>query len=75
MYVILDGFCTLALKTEGMDVPIKILRKGHIYGYDSLISPTQHKLSMMCMNYKLTKEKIKKRSKNGMPISSELLYD
>ncbi len=29
----------------------------------------------MCMNYKLSRSKLKKKGKNGIPMSNEQLYD
>lgn len=71
MYVILDGYGTLSIRTEGIYIPIKLLKKGHIYGVDSLIAPGIHRLSLMCMNYKMMPAKIKKKDRHGNPISNE----
>lgn len=70
MYVILDGYATLSLRTEGIHMPVKLLRRGHIYGVDSLLVPDKHRLSLMCMNYKLSRSKAKKRDKNGGYMSN-----
>lgn len=50
--MIIKGFATLVLDLKGFHFPLKILKAGHIYGYDSLIIPNVHILSMSCSNYK-----------------------
>ena len=46
----------MSFGTEGMQVPLKTLKRGSVIGYDSILSATCHELNARCFNYYMVDE-------------------
>ena len=68
--MIIKGIGTLSLDLKGLHFPVKILKKGSIYGYDSIMMPNTNLLSMNCYNCKYRRV-TNSRSKNRNSLEED----